>query len=109
MDETTLEQGKTLSRRGFVTAAGVMGAMGALGALGCTPQEAAENSTDAASDAAEGAWHGVADEVTDGITVNVPGKPVDDGAYHVTFNGGPLTAAEQHAAVDSYDLSLIHI
>lgn len=99
MDQGTLDQAK-LSRRGFVTAAGIMSAMGALGALGCTPQESARQ---AADNAGEPAWNGVADQVTNGITVDVPGKPVDDGAYHVTFNGGPLTAAEQHAAIDSYD------
>ena len=103
MDETIAERGKTLSRRGFMAATGAVSALGALGALGCAPRKAVEQSANTPSGLAEGEWHGVADEVTNGITVDVPGKPTDDGIYHVTFNGGPLTAAEQHAAIDSYD------
>ena len=78
-----------------------MGALGALGAFGCAPQSATSDPEAGEADAGE--WHGVADEVTTEITVDVPGKPEDDGTYHVTFNGGPLTAAEQHAVLDSYD------
>ena len=92
---------KGFSRRSFVAVAGTMGALGALGAFGCAPQSATSDPEAGEADAGE--WHGVADEVTTEITVDVPGKPEDDGTYHVTFNGGPLTAAEQHAVLDSYD------
>lgn len=95
-----------LTRRGFVTAAG---ALGALGLAGCAPQAAekmADTGADAPAEPAAGEstpWNGVADEVTREITVQVPGKPTPDGAWHNTFNGGPLTAAEQHEALSSYD------
>ncbi|MEC4271905.1 4Fe-4S binding protein [Adlercreutzia sp. R25] len=106
MDKKILDEASKISRRGFVTA----GALGALGLAGCAPSESegnlASTGEDAAAEPAAGektAWNGVADEVTRDITVKVPGKPTPDGNYYVTFNGGPLTAAEQHAQISSYD------
>lgn len=104
MEKNVLEQDAKLSRRGFVTAAGALGAMGALSALGCSPQSSTDaTEADGTPASAEDEWNGVADQVTKEITVDVPGKPKDDGTYHVTFNGGPLASAEQHASIDSYD------
>ncbi len=95
---------QNVSRRAFVGATAAAAALAATSGVGSA--FAAEEAKDEAAPAAgeDRPWHGVADMVTKEITVQVPGLDFEkDGMFHPTFNGGPLTAAEQHATLTSYD------
>lgn len=77
-----------MSRRNFVGGAAAVGALGALGTLsGCASADADSTTT----------------EDKPKSTETAKTTPVSDGAYHLTFNGGPLTAAEQHETISVYD------
>lgn len=72
-----------LTRRGFVGTVGAMGAAGALGILGA------------------GVVSGPSQALAGGAPVETAGEAGE--AAHLTFNGGPLTCAEQHATISEYD------
>lgn len=94
---------KQMTRRNFVSVAGAVAAAGAMGGLAsCSSANATTAS--AASSAAEEAVASSAEEAAaSSAATQAASTAMGSGDYHLTFNGGPLTANEQHATLSEYN------